>query len=184
MSENDPVRLVAIGGHKHVPRLDATRFYRRHESFFELRPFVNALKCGGETRLSAAATELLNQRRPPGIVILISDFLVNTSDYEAALTQLVAAHHEVKVVHVMGESEMAGNYPPGAYRIRDAESGETREVMLGPSAAEMCRRRATDHAQRLESFCTRHALNHIQAFSAARVEETILHDFPRLGVIV
>lgn len=136
MSENDPVRLVAMRGERHSNRLDATRFYRRHESFFELRPFVTALKCGGETRLAAAAGELLNQRRAPGIVILISDFLVNASDYEAALTELVAAHHEVKVVHVMGESEMAGAYPPGAYRIRDAESGETREVTLGPAAAE------------------------------------------------
>jgi hypothetical protein len=125
-----------------------------------------------------------NQRRPAGIVILISDFLVTASDYEAALTQLIAAHHEVKVVHVMGESEMAGNYPLGAYRIRDAETGETREVMLGPGAAEMCRRRASEHAQQLGRFCTRHGLNHMQAFSAARVDETILHDFPRLGVIV
>jgi len=184
MSENDPVRLVALRGERRGPRLDATPFYRRHESFFELRPFVSALKCGGETRLAAAAGELLNQRRPPGIVILISDFLVNASDYEAALAQLVAAHHEVKVVHVMGESEMAGAYPPGAYRIRDAESGETREVMLGPAAAPACRRRAAEHAERVMSFCTRHGLNHMQAFSAARVDETILRDFPRLGVIV
>jgi uncharacterized protein (DUF58 family) len=184
MSENDPVRLVAIGGKNRGSRLDGTRFYRRHESFFELRPFVSSLKCGGQTRLAAAAAELLNQRRPPGIVIVISDFLVTASDYEPALTQLVAAHHEVKVVHVMGESEMAGNYPPGAYRIRDAESGETREVTLGPAAAATCQRRATDHAERLGRFCTRHGLNHMQAFSAARVDETILHDFPRLGVIV
>lgn len=179
MSENDPVRLVALGG----ARLDATRFYRRHESFFELRPFVGALKCRGETRLAAAAAALLEQRRPPGIVIVISDFLVNASDYETALLQLVGARHEVKVVHVMGESEMAGVYPPGAWRIRDAETGETREVTLGPAAAQACQRRAAEHAERLEGFCVRHGLNHMQAFSAARLDETIRRDFPRLGVI-
>lgn len=184
MSENDPVRVVAMGGQRRGPRLVATRFYRRHESYYELRPFVAALKCGGDTRLAAAVGELLSERRPAGIVIVISDFLVNASDYEAALTQLVAARHEVKVVHVMGEAEMAGAYPPGAYRIRDAETGATREVTLGPAAAEACYRRATEHAEQIRSFCARRGLNHMQAFSAARVDETILRDFPRLGVIV
>jgi len=184
MSENDPVRVVAMRGDRGGPRLVASRFYRRHESYYELRPLVATFKSGGETRLAAAVAELLSQRRPPGIVIVISDFLVNASDYETALTQLVAARHEVKVVHVMGETEMAGAYPPGAYRLRDAESGETREVTLGPAAAQACHRRATAHADRVSSFCARHGLNHMRAFSAARVDETILRDFPRLGVIV
>ena len=184
MSENDPVRVIAMRGERGGAQLVATRFYRRHEAYYELRPFVTALQSGGATRLAAAAGELLSQRRPPGIVIVISDFLVNASDYEAALMRLVAARHEVKVVHVMGASEMAGAYPPGAYRLRDAETGATREVTLGPVAAQACQRRATAHAERVTRFCARHDLSHMQAFSAAQADETIARDFPRLGVIV
>jgi uncharacterized protein (DUF58 family) len=180
MSENDPVRLVALGGR----RLTATRFYRRHESYYELRPFVAGLRCDGDTQLAAAVSQLLDERRPPGIVIIISDFLVNALDYESALARLIAARHEVKVVHVMGEAETTGIYPPGAYRVRDVESGATREVTLGPGAAEACRQRAREHAEQIERLCTHHGIAHMQAFGAARAEEAILRDFPRLGVIV
>src|ERR1700732_973531 len=52
MSENDPVRLVAFHGTRSGVRLDTTRFYRRRESFPELRPFVTGLRCGDETRFA------------------------------------------------------------------------------------------------------------------------------------
>ncbi len=90
MSENDPVRLVAFAGRHGARMLEATQFHRRRESYV-VHPFVTGIRCGGETRIANAVGELLQERRQPGIFILISDFLVNSGDYEDALAQLLAA---------------------------------------------------------------------------------------------
>ncbi|MGH7837965.1 MAG: DUF58 domain-containing protein, partial [Candidatus Binataceae bacterium] len=181
MSKNDPVRLAAFSRRGASPRLEATRFYRRQESYIELRPFVTGLATGGETRMAAAVGQLLNARRAPGMVFVLSDFLVVAADYETALADLTAAHHEVKVVHVMGEREMAGAYPPGAYRLRDCESGAVREATLGPAAAASCRARAAQHGDRVRAFCASRGVTYAQAFGANAVDEIILREFPRLG---
>jgi uncharacterized protein (DUF58 family) len=183
MGENDSVRLAAFSGSGGRLQLRTTRFYQRRESFFAFRPFVLGLKCEGETGLSAAAIDFLRAPNHAGIVVLISDFLVSSTDYENALAQLVAARHEVKVVQVLGDRECAGAYPPGAYRVRDCETGELREVTFGPRESELCRRRVEQHAQRLSSFCNHHGIVYCRAFGASNVEGIMSREFPRLGVI-
>ncbi len=183
MGENDPVRLAAFSDYRGGRRLISTRFYRRRESYAEFRPFISALKGRGETQLGGAIDELLNERRPSGIVVVISDFLVNSSDYESALSRLVAARHEVKVIHVMGEHEVTGAYPPGPYRIRDAETGAIREVVFGPAQAEACRNRARLHADHVRDFCRRRGIAYAAAFGAGHANDIIRHEFPHLGMI-
>ena len=183
MGENDSVRLAAFSGSGAKLRLRTTRFYQRRESFFAFRPFVAGLTCEGETALSAATTDFLRAPTRAGIVLVISDFLVSSTDYENALSQLVGARHEVKVVHVLGDRESTGAYPPGAYRVRDCESGEMREVTFGPHESEMCRRRVEDHAARLNSFCDRHGIVYCRAFGASNLETIMSREFPRLGVV-
>jgi hypothetical protein len=183
MGENDSVRLVAFNGGGHDARLRTTRFHQRRESFFAFRPFVNGLVCQGHTQLWAAATELLQMPTHAGIFILISDFLVSPSDYESALAQLVAARHEVKAIHVMGDRECVAAYPPGSYRVRDCETGQLRELTFGARESEICRRRVEEHAGRLATFCDRHGIVYCRAFGASNLEAIMSREFPRLGVI-
>jgi uncharacterized protein (DUF58 family) len=183
MAENDSVRMAAFGLAGRAAQLQTTRFQQRRESFFGFRPFVNGLKPAGETHLAAAASELLRAPTRPGIIILISDFLVSPSDYEDALAQLVGARNEVKAVHVMGDRECVGAYPPGAYRVRDCETGELREVTFGPRESEICRQRVEDHASALSSFCDRHGIVYSRAFGASNLDTIVNREFPRLGVI-
>ena len=124
MADNDAVRIGAFSMHRGSMKLEATPFHRRRESYLNFRPFVTSVKAGGETRLGAAVDQLLLQRRPPGTVVVISDFLVNESDVEDALKRLVAARHDVKVVHVMGEQESTASYPSGT--VPRARRGDRR----------------------------------------------------------
>jgi uncharacterized protein (DUF58 family) len=183
MSENDLVRFVAFAGGRGASRLEATPFRSRRETYNHFRPFVSGLKAGGETRLATAVGELIENRRVPGMVIVISDFLVSASDYEEAMGGLLGAHHEVKVMHVMGDRESTGNYPPGNYRVRDCETGELRDVTFGPTASGACRRRAADHAEGLRAFCIRRGIMYAPAFGASQLYETMTREFPRLGVM-
>ncbi len=183
MSENDPVRFAAFAGRRGGSRLETTPFRRRRETYVEFRPFVNGLKSGGETRFSAAVGDLIEERRTAGMVVVISDFLVSPGDYEEGLSRLRGIGHEVKVLHVMGDRESTGNYPPGNYRVRDCESGELRDVVFGLASAAACRRRVADHAAGLSGFCSRNGIVYAPAFGASRLDDIIAHEFPRLGVI-
>ena len=142
------------------------------------------IACGGDTEIAAAVGELMQERRHPGIVIVLSDFLVSSREYEDALGQLLMAHHEVKVVHVMGEQESNASYPAGGFRVRDCETGEMREVVFGPREAEACRRRIERHADELRRFCTERGIVYAPAFGATHLDEIMVREFPRLGVIV
>ena len=132
MASNDAVRLGAFtaarGG---TPRLETSALHRRRETYPAFRTFVGTVRASGATQMAEAMGRLLLMRRPAGTVIVISDFLVSASEYEQALRGLLRARHEVKVIHVLGDRESSGNYPPGHYRVRDSETGELCEVTLG-----------------------------------------------------
>ena len=105
----------------------------------------------------------------------------------ASLAVLLAiylrARHEVKAIHVLGDRESAGNYPPGHYRVRDAETGELCEVTLGAGAAEGCRRRAERLAADVAAFCGANGIAYARAFGASHFEDIVMREFPRLGVL-
>ncbi|MGA2410726.1 MAG: hypothetical protein ABSG46_10110, partial [Candidatus Binataceae bacterium] len=147
------------------------------------RGFVTGLKSGGETRIAGAVHQLLRERRAPGIVMILSDFLVSAADYEDAFSQLLAAHHEVKAIHIMGDRERDGAYPSGSYRVRDCETGELRDVTFGPATAEACRARAERHGEQVRGFCARRGITYVPAFGAERLDDILKRELPRLGVL-
>jgi uncharacterized protein (DUF58 family) len=183
MADNDAVRIGAFAMHRGSMKLEATPFHRRRESYLNFKPFVTSVRAGGETRLGNAVDELLLQRRPAGTIVVISDFLVSAGDVEDALKRLIAARHDVKVIHVMGEQESSGSYPPGLYRIRDAETGEVRETMLGPAAVAALRHKVESIAARIRELCTTHAINYAQAFGAGNLESFMERELPLLGIV-
>lgn len=184
MASNDAVRLSTFTANRTGGvRLITTPFHRRRELYPTFREFVDAVRGGGTTRMADAMGRLLLDRRPAGVVILISDFLTSTGDYQQAMRLLLNAQHEVKAVHVLGERESTGAYSPGNYRIRDSETGEVHEVAFGAAAAEKCRLRAERLSSDLQAFCTAHGIACARAFGADRFEETVMREFPRLGIV-
>ncbi|HUY19913.1 MAG TPA: DUF58 domain-containing protein [Candidatus Binataceae bacterium] len=184
IGENDAVRMVSFAMHRGKLRLDRSAVYSRREMYPQLKPFINAIRPEGSTRLAAMAEQLLSERRPAGLMILLSDFLVDPSDYEDALTRLTIARHELKVVHVMGERESSGQFGDHVMRVRDSESGEVRELALGEDAGERYRRRVEELAARLRDFCTRRGITYVRAFGAPNLDHILTSEFPRLGLVV
>ncbi len=70
----------------------------------------------------------------------------------------------------MGEQESTAAYPSGLFRVRDAETGEIRETVLGPAAAAAMRRQVEKIAARIREICTALAITYAQAFGAGNLE--------------
>lgn len=183
MSENDPVRLAVFNHRPGQRYLRLTRFHQRHETYLDFRRFVAGIKPEGGTAMRAAVGELLAERRAPGIAVVISDFLTEAVEYEGALGALLAAGYEVKAVQIIGGRESRGKYPPGAYRIRDSETGAVREITFDAAAAAACRARIEERAAQLSQFCAKKAIAHALAIDAAQADAIIRREFPGLGVI-
>lgn len=183
LGENDPVRLITFGGPRGQLAYRTSEFYRRRESYGNFRPMLVESKSGGPTEMSAAVEQFLNQRRPVGVAIVISDFLVSAPLYKTAFSHLLAAHYEIKAIQVLGQREAAGSLGSGAYRLRDCESGEIREVTITPAAAEACRRRLAHLREELQQFCAGHAITYAATVGAASLDDFVVRDLPRLGLI-
>jgi len=183
LGENDPVRLISFGGPRGQLAYRATEFYRRRESYASLRPMLTEIKCAGPTEMPAAVEHFLNQRRPPGVAIVISDFLVPSSVYKAAFSHLLAARYEIKVIQVLGSREASGSLGPGAYRLRDCESGEIREVTITPTVADACRRRLERLREELYQHCAANGITYAAAVGAHNLDDFLIRELPRLGLV-
>jgi uncharacterized protein (DUF58 family) len=183
LGENDPVRLISFGGPRGQLAYRATEFFRRRESYASFRPMLTEIKCAGPTEMPVAVENFLNQRRPPGVAIVISDFLVPSSVYKTAFSHLLAARYEIKAIQVLGSRESAGSLGPGAYRLRDCESGEIREVTMTPTVAEACRRRLDDLREELQLHCAGHGINYAAAVGAQNLDDFMVRELPRMGLV-
>ncbi len=183
LGENDPVRLVSFGGPRGQLAYRATEFYRRRESYASFRPMLTEIKCAGATDMAGAVEHFLNQRRPPGVAFVLSDFLVPSAHYKVAFSHLLAARYEVKVIQVLGTREAAGSLGPGAYRLRDCETGDIREVTITPAVADACRRRLDHLRNQLYQHCASNGITYAAAVGAQNLDDFLVRELPRLGLV-
>ncbi len=90
------------------------------------RRIISALEegaAGKDSRMGAALLQAGKMIRRPGIVILVSDLLVDPEDTLNALKAVRAGGHDVTVLHVMDPSERLLDLSPEAIFV-DTESGE------------------------------------------------------------
>jgi len=119
----------------------APRGGRRH--WHELLRTLIPIEAGGQTDPGSALRDLAGRLRRKGLVILISDLLVDPEETRLALRFLRHRGHEVLVFHLLdpGERELPG---VGEVRFFDPETDEE----LPASAADVRReyREAVEHA--------------------------------------
>ena len=119
----------------------------------------------------AAAVGRLPQRR--ALVLLVSDFLMPLDDLEAALAAL--ARHDVQpvVLHQAPGPEALPRY--GLLRLRDAESGATRLLLLRPALRARWLRERAERRAALDRLFRRHARPAFHAEGSLDLERLALH---------
>jgi uncharacterized protein (DUF58 family) len=153
---------------------------RRH--WREMVRSLEALAASGETDAGSALRDLTGRLRRQGLVILISDLLVEPEATRTALRFLRHRGHEVLVFHLLdpGERELPG---VGEARFIDPETGEEVPVSVADLRREY--REAVEHAiAEWRSVLTPHGIDYILVETDQPMVHALrayLHKRERLG---
>ena len=100
---------------------------------------IEEARAEGRADLARAVGVTLQRSSRPGLLVVVSDFL-DPGPVTRALTQARAAGHEVILIQVLAEEELAPRID-GDFSLEDAETGALIEVAVDASALEACSQR-------------------------------------------
>ncbi|MDX2169924.1 MAG: DUF58 domain-containing protein [Deltaproteobacteria bacterium] len=181
LRHGNPVRAAALTAGNDGSRLSP--LLRHPHRLPELYGFLAPLSAAGTTRLREGVDAYLRSTQLPGLVIVISDFLVDPSHAERAFDQLRGRGHDVVALRPLGALERDAAHLPRRVRLRDAESGLQRDVEL--SAAHRARYAAAmaAHVAHLRDWCAGRGIAFAAVDPAAGLSDCLLHALPRAGVL-
>lgn len=134
--------------------------------------FLRTLKAAGGTGLNEGLQGYARRSRDPGLAIVVSD-LLDPGGYEAGLRAFQERRFDVHVIHLLAPEEMAPVFA-GDLRLRDAETGETRELTFDGEAARRYRQRLREFLEGAEAFCRSREIAYHRVTTDVPLEEFVL----------
>ena len=182
LRHNDPVRLIGLGNDRGRLFRDSP-WFRHRDGLAHLRDFLASLRTSGITTLADGITAYANQTRVPGVAVVLSDFLVEPSQYEAALRGLVGRGWTVAALRLLGpvERDPAVLFRRG--RLRDVESGRERIITLTTANRARYQTALTAHLNDLRHWCQRHEVFCATLDPMASLETTLFYDLAAIGML-
>jgi uncharacterized protein (DUF58 family) len=123
------------------------------------------------TNLQSAMQDFLRLRRPPGLAIVVSDFL-DARGFSAALDLLRQARFEPFVAHVVSPQDAEPDWQ-GALELEDAETGARRRFVARPADLLRYRRHFARFCASLEHYCSQHRLGWLRIDTALGVDAAL-----------
>lgn len=174
----DPVRVLALGA-AWPKGLQVSPVVRHLQQAPRLRQFLVELAAGGETVLSAALESWLQTHPAPGVVTVISDFLLPPTAYQRAIAAIAAQRFSVACVRVLGGGERDPSSYFRAGRIVDAETGAERELSFDAENQRRYQRALQQHLDDLTSFCARLGIACVVADCSAALDTALVRRLRR-----
>jgi uncharacterized protein (DUF58 family) len=182
LANGDAVRVVPFAGTDPAPR--PSPVLRTRAGFLRVWRLLGDLDAQGETALLAAVTRHLGDASARGgLAVLVSDLLLPADELDEALGKLRGADHEVVAIRVSGGREPHLPARPGAYRLRDAESGRTLVVWLSRGEVRRRAERAGRHEEAVRALLRRHRVRAVDAAADESAERFLFRALPHLGLI-
>lgn len=178
LAGGDRLQLGAINGYQ-------TEWSQRFEGIWRapgLFSWLDQLRPRGETHVARALKMILPRLKPPGLLIIVSDWMFDDTD--EALATLATARQEVIGVQVLSPEELdPSEFGSGLVRMVDAETGHEVEVGLDASAAQQYLAELEAWQQRLRTQHLRRGWRFLEVRSDDDLERVVGVEWRRLGVI-
>jgi uncharacterized protein (DUF58 family) len=181
LRQHDPVQLVALARERRGGSL--APLFRHPQRLPDLQAILATLRPSGTTILEEGIAAYLRTTRLPGIVIVLSDFLVRPPVYEGALGRLRERGYSVAALRVIGPGERDPRDLPRRVRIRDAETGCERLVDLDLAHRQRYAAALEGQLADLKTWCDRHLVTYALVDTALGLEACLLREMPRAGLL-
>ncbi len=149
--QRDAVGLMTCGiGHNEFLPARHRKGHLQH-----LMRFLDRESVATESNIGQATSEMASLSKRRGLVVIISDFLIEPESLTKPLGYLRGRGHEVLLIRVLDPSEISFALPHSTMLV-DLETG--REIYVDPEAAKTeYRLRFLEHENRLVDLCHRRA---------------------------
>jgi len=180
LRQNDPVQVYCLGRHM---RTWASPLFRHPQRFPDLQAFVAQLTAEGPTTLRQGIDLFLRTIHRPGLVVILSDFLVPKSEYEEGLERLRARKYGVGALRIIGSEERTPDSLPRRLRLHDAETGIERVIDLTDAQRATYANAVQMHLTRLKEWCESRAIAFAVVDTDRGIESCLLDTLPRAGLL-
>jgi uncharacterized protein (DUF58 family) len=126
----------------------------------------------GPTRLTEALGDYAMRAREPGLAVICSD-LLDPAGFEGGVRALLERRFDVHIVHVLDPFEVNPD-ATGDLRLRDAETGEMRDITVDADALRAYRERLARFFERVESFSRTQEIGYHRVLTDTPVEEFVV----------
>jgi uncharacterized protein (DUF58 family) len=168
LANMDRVSLVACGG----PSVRTLTGLRGMGQTWPALDFLRKLAPEGTQGMTGAFKKFFGGPRPPGLAIVVSDFL-DPGGFEPALDTLRARAHEVVLLHVEWSADQWAGLQ-GEQVLVDSETGEEVTVRVTPSAVADYRAECLRYAEAARTYCRKHRWSYLPLSVDESVEKLVL----------
>ncbi len=145
---------------------------RGKKQILSLFSFLSHLSGRGETAFSASMRSFTRLFPRPGLVVLLSD-LFDPRGWRAGLEALLAQRHDLLVVHVLDDGELAPA-ARGDLSLFDVESRHERRLFLDAALLARFQAELEGYCGEIESFCRGRGVDYLRARTSIPFDEFVL----------
>ncbi|MFL5801762.1 MAG: DUF58 domain-containing protein [Roseiflexaceae bacterium] len=142
--------------------------------------FLQKLPAGKGGSLLTNCRRYIQTARNAGPLLLCSDMM--DSGWQDALRALSARPFEITILHILAPQEIRPALD-GDFRLIDAEGGEPVEITADLDALQRYQDSLSAWRAEIESFCNGRGINYIFVNTATPVEEFVLSNLRKRGVL-
>lgn len=184
LNNNDPLQVVALATPATgQPPFRPAPFLRHRTQFSRLPEFLQTLTPAGKTYLRETVRAYVEQTREPGVAMVVSDFLVEPTQYEMALTVLKARGYEVRAVHLVGAAELAPERFFRRGKLHDVEEHGERWVTLSRAHLQQYQEALHAHLDALQQFCHRQQVLYTRVTTDTALSHVMTEQLTQAGFL-
>lgn len=182
LRRHEPVSLGALAAG--APRsCRISPLWSHRQRFPQVLQFLRQVEARGPTVLREGVAHFVAGPLAPGVVFVVSDFLLPPEEAEAALAALKGRRLAVVALHVVSEADRRPPLRGGRVRLQDAESGAEQEIHWNERAQALYEQAWQRHLAAIREVCVRHGVTHVPADASAGIERCLFDTLTQAGIL-
>ncbi len=146
-----------------------------------LADFLLSREAAGASDFDKACRQLEAARIGSGIMIVLSDFFFK-SGWETGLKRLSTPRYDLYVIQMLSPQELNPEFG-GDLKLLDVEDGDAAEVTVNASVVKAYKKNLAAYCNDIRDFCARRGANYVLTNSGESMEQLVLTQLRKRGLL-